>query len=71
MVEIGLNDHVTTFTPNAGMSDGDVLSNLAGRLYSMGLPATFDSSRMKLSLDNPMPDGVVFVWAIQIPVWSS
>ena len=48
--------------PIAGMTDAEVLEDLAGQLTANGVPATYDPSLVELALTDPFPAGVMLDW---------
>jgi len=55
-------DHLASVSPEAGMTEDDVLSALDLQLDAMGIPATFDVFSHELTLDNPVPEGDFLIW---------
>jgi hypothetical protein len=62
-VDFGIDGrYVAVINPGAGMTDAQVLQDLAGQLDAHGIMATYDPSLVELSLTKPFPDGVQLDW---------
>jgi hypothetical protein len=62
-VDFGIDGtYVAKFSPNAGMTDDEILQTLDTMLNAHGVAADFDAADADLILANPVPDGTVVDW---------
>jgi len=71
LVSFGIEgSYVAEFSPDPGMTDDEVLDELAFLLHEHGVPATYDAILKELSLDVALLPGQTFAWGSSDPTLS-
>jgi hypothetical protein len=71
LVSFGIQgSYVAEFSPDPGMSDDEVLDELAFMLHEHGVPSTYDAILKELSLDVALLPGQTFEWGSSDPTLS-